>query len=94
MSLIDRVQTNEELSRRCHRTCSHVPFATEFSFSQQRRVRYLRFGQLSVRQLYVQHPSLLMYCDMSSRYHSVRAVGLDRELTKTFSRRLHWRDLA
>lgn len=32
MSLIDRVQTNEELSRRCHRTCSHVPFATEFSF--------------------------------------------------------------
>jgi hypothetical protein len=29
-----------------------------------------------------------------SRYHAVRAVGLDRELTKTFSRRLHWRDLA
>jgi deoxyribodipyrimidine photolyase len=39
---------------------------------------YLRFGQLSVRQL----------------YHAIRSAGLERDLTKTFSRRLHWRDLA
>jgi hypothetical protein len=36
----------------------------------------------------------LSICNILSRYHAVRAVGLDRELTKTFSRRLHWRDLA
>ena len=39
---------------------------------------FLRFGQLSARQL----------------YHAVRRSGYDREVTKTFARRLHWRDLA
>ena len=39
---------------------------------------YLRFGQLSPRTL----------------YHAVRGAGLEREQVKTFSRRLHWRDLA
>ena len=39
---------------------------------------YLRFGQLSVRQL----------------YHAIRGTGMPREDIKTFSRRLHWRDLA
>ena len=39
---------------------------------------YLRFGQLSPRSL----------------YHAIRDSGLSREQTKTFSRRLHWRDLA
>jgi deoxyribodipyrimidine photolyase len=39
---------------------------------------YLRFGQLSARQL----------------YHAVRDTGLARDQVKTFSRRLHWRDLA
>ena len=39
---------------------------------------YLRFGQLSPRHL----------------YHAVRQSGLSRDDTKTFSRRLHWRDLA
>lgn len=39
---------------------------------------YLRFGQLSARQL----------------FHAVRDTGLPRNQVKTFSRRLHWRDLA
>lgn len=39
---------------------------------------YLRFGQLSPRHL----------------YHAVRDAPLDREASKTFARRLHWRDLA
>jgi len=39
---------------------------------------YLRFGQLSPRQL----------------RHAVCTSGLDHTSTKTFSRRLHWRDLA
>ena len=39
---------------------------------------YLRWGQLSPRQL----------------HHAVRRAGLEREATKTFGRRLHWRDLA
>ena len=39
---------------------------------------YLRFGLLSPRQL----------------YHATRDAALPREVTKTFSRRLHWRDLA
>lgn len=36
---------------------------------------YLRFGQLSARQL----------------YHAVKHAGYARETTKTFARRLHWR---
>ena len=39
---------------------------------------YLRSGELSPRHL----------------YHAVRDAGLPREVTKTFARRLHWRDLA
>ena len=39
---------------------------------------HIRWGQLSARQL----------------YHAVRRRGLPRDATKTFSRRLHWRDLA
>ena len=39
---------------------------------------YLRFGQLAPRRL----------------YHAVRDRGLPRDETKTFGRRLHWRDLA
>ena len=39
---------------------------------------YLRFGHLSPRVL----------------YYAVLESGLGREITKTFARRLHWRDLA
>jgi len=39
---------------------------------------YLRFGMLSPRHL----------------YHAVRELRLEHEVTKTFARRLHWRDLA
>ena len=39
---------------------------------------YLRFGMLSPRHL----------------YHAVRELRLEHEVTKTFERRLHWRDLA
>ena len=39
---------------------------------------YLRFGQLSPRHV----------------FHAVKGMRLEREVTKTFARRLHWRDLA
>ena len=48
------------------------------SNSVSRLSPFLRFGQLSCRQL----------------YHAVKNAGYPREVTKTFGRRLHWRDLA